>query len=299
MTRVSDTSESAMHAAPAPDNDAASWIECYKMQGCGNDFVLLDNRSLRLPREHMPRWAQNICQRTFGVGADGLIFLDNPNPDQQVDYVWHFYNADGSRAEMCGNGARCAAKLAWQLGMAPREHVLGTDAGPITAHVYPEDDLVKVQLTPYNDLRLTTSLESPEGSFEAHFVNTGVPHLVLFVPDINAIDVQAIGKKLRYHHVFAPLGTNVNFVQVVDKGNMLLRTYERGVEAETFACGTGAAASVLISSMIGHTEKNVLVRTSGGEGLRITIEDGKIFLTGKAVLVFTAKLFPQSLSLPG
>ncbi len=274
-----------------------SSIECSKMQGSGNDFVLLDNRSLRLPKDRMPVWAKSICRRAFGVGADGLIFLDIAAPGQSVDYVWHFFNADGSRAEMCGNGSRCAARLAWELGMAPRQHVLGTDAGPIKAHVLPEDDLVKVQLTPHRDVRLDLGLELQNTRWDAHFANTGVPHLVLFVPDVASIDVQELGRQFRFHPRFSPAGTNVNFVQVLDDTRLLLRTYERGVEGETLACGTGAAASALIASMLGRTGKNVLLRTSGQEELGITLEDQRIFLTGKAVPVFTARLFPRGLGL--
>jgi diaminopimelate epimerase len=272
-------------------------IECYKMQGSGNDFVLLDNRSLHLPQDRMPAWAKSICRRAFGIGADGLIFLDASKPGQNIDYIWHFFNADGSRAEMCGNGARCAAKLAWNLGLAPRQHILGTDAGPIRAHVLPEDDLVKVQLTPHRDVQIKLELALQNATWDTHFVNTGVPHLVVFVPDVASVDVQELGRQFRFHPRFAPAGTNVNFVQVLENTRLLLRTYERGVEGETLACGTGAAAAALIAWMLGRSGENVILRTSGQEELGITIEDGRIFLTGKAVLVFTARLFPQSLGL--
>lgn len=284
--------------APASSNrDPDTRVECFKMHGSGNDFVLIDNRFLHLSGQRMPAWAGIICHRSFGVGADGLIFLDAPPPGKGVDYVWHFFNADGSRAEMCGNGSRCAARLAWVLGMAPREHVLGTDAGPINAHVLPEDDLVKVQLTPYTDMRLHLDLELRHPVLEAHFVNTGVPHLVLLVPDISAIDVQGIGRAYRRHPGFAPAGTNVNFVQILDRNNLLLRTYERGVEGETLACGTGAAASALISLLLGLTGDNVLLKTSGRETLGIAVENERVFLTGKAVLVFTARLDAHALGL--
>lgn len=273
-------------------------IQCYKMHGSGNDFVLFDNTSLALPLESMPAWAREICHRGFGIGADGLIFLDQPDSDNPADYIWHFFNADGSRAEMCGNGSRCAARLAWQLGLAGPEHVLGTDAGPIKALVLPDAERVKVQLTPYHDVRLDLRLDLDGGVWDAHFVNTGVPHAVLFVPDVAGVDVQATGKAFRNHPRFAPTGANVNFVQVVDRNSLLLRTYERGVEGETLACGTGAAASALISFLRGLTTNNVMLRTTGNEELGIDIQNQDIFLTGQAVLVFTARLFPQSLGLP-
>ncbi len=285
------------------------WVECCKMQGSGNDFVVLDNRALQLAPDEMPAWARAVCRKAFGVGADGLIFLDTTPPGVGADYIWHFYNADGSRAEMCGNGSRCAARLAHELGLAGRTHVLGTDAGPIKAEVLPDLDLVKVQLTPHHDLRLdidltlepsfqeaSAQLESTP-SWEAHFVNTGVPHLVVFSPDVAALDVQDLGRRFRYHPRFAPSGTNVNFIQVQDRENLLLRTYERGVEGETYACGTGAAAAALIAHSLGRTGPEVNIRTSGGELLGITIDQGALFLTGKAVLVFTANLNLRSLGL--
>ncbi|WP_051822295.1 diaminopimelate epimerase [Desulfonatronum thiodismutans] len=285
------------------------WVECCKMQGSGNDFVILDNRALQLAPDEMPDWARAVCRKAFGVGADGLILLDTTPPGVDADYIWHFYNADGSRAEMCGNGSRCAARLAHALGLAERKHVLGTDAGPIKAEVLHDQDLVKVQLTPHHDLRLGLDLilepSVPDASdqiestpsWEAHFVNTGVPHLVVFSSDVAALDVQDLGCRFRNHPKFAPSGTNVNFVQVQDRESMLLRTYERGVEGETYACGTGAAASALIAHSLGRTEPEVNIRTSGGELLGIAIEQNALFLTGKAVLVFTANLNLRSLGL--
>ncbi|PTN38065.1 diaminopimelate epimerase [Desulfonatronum sp. SC1] len=285
------------------------WVECCKMQGSGNDFVVLDNRALQLAPDEMPDWAKAVCRKAFGVGADGLILLDTTPPGVDADYIWHFYNADGSRAEMCGNGSRCAARLAHELGLAERTHVLGTDAGPIKAEVLPDQDMVKVQLTPHHDLRLglnipleSSSLDASgqtatTSSWEAHFVNTGVPHLVVFSPDVAALDVQDLGRRFRNHPRFAPNGTNVNFIQVQDRDNLLLRTYERGVEGETYACGTGAAASALIAHSLGRTGPEVNIRTSGGELLGITIGQDAVFLTGNAVLVFMANLNLRSLGL--
>lgn len=290
-----------MHNQIMTNEAFGPWVECFKMQGSGNDFIIVDNRELRLVPVEMPNWARALCRRAFGVGADGLIFLDTAPDHPGVDYVWHFFNADGSRAEMCGNGSRCAAKLAVELGLAGRRHVLGTDAGPIKAEVLPDQDLVTVQLTPFHDLQpnlhLTFPNDSQESSWEAHFVNTGVPHLVIFSPDVNSLDVQDLGRRFRNHPRFAPGGTNVNFVQVMDRENLLLRTYERGVEDETFACGTGAAASALISQTLYKTGRTVQVRTSGQERLGITIDQNALFLTGQALLVFVAKLNLRSLGL--
>ena len=282
-------------------NAFGPWTDCAKMQGSGNDFAILDNRILQLVPAEMPKWARAVCRRAFGVGADGLIFLDAAPENVTADYIWHFYNADGSRAEMCGNGARCAARLAYELGLAGRRHVLGTDVGPIQAEVFPDQDLVKVQLTPHQDLRLGLALplteDSGETTWEAHFVNTGVPHLVIFTPGVDALDVFDLGRRLRNHPRFAPAGVNVNFVQVVDRQNLRLRTYERGVEEETLACGTGAAAASLVAQALNLTETSLRIRTSGREELGITIDRDAVFLTGQAILVFTASLNLRSLGL--
>ncbi|WP_126376964.1 diaminopimelate epimerase [Desulfovibrio ferrophilus] len=272
-------------------------VPFFKMHGSGNDFVLIDNRKLALPRAQMTLWAQRICRKAFGIGADGLIFLQNAPAGEQVDYIWHFYNADGSRAEMCGNGSRCAARLACEIGLADRNHVLGTDAGPIRAQVRPDSTLVKVQLTPPQDLLLGTSLTVDGVQYEVHFVNTGVPHAVIIVDDVSAIDVDKLGRAMRNHEHFAPAGTNVNFIQIRGNCKLLLRTYERGVEGETFACGTGAAASALVAHELGLVDESVELKTSGGEVLQIHLENGTLFLEGPAVKTYSGEMFIESLGL--
>jgi len=272
-------------------------IPFVKMQGSGNDFVVIDNRKWRVPVAAMADWAKAVCRRAFGVGADGLFFLENPPADRPgVDFIWHFYNADGSRAEMCGNGSRCAARLAHLLGMAPARHVIGTDAGPVHAQVL-EDGRVKVLLTPAKDARLNIALPAADKTYRAHFVNTGVPHTVLFVDDASKVDLANLGRAIRFHETFAPKGTNVNFAQVLGERSMLLRTYERGVEAETFACGTGASAAVYLSHKLGLTGPEVNVTTSGGEQLTITVEGADVFLAGAAVATFTGELLLESIGL--
>ncbi|ABB38595.1 diaminopimelate epimerase [Oleidesulfovibrio alaskensis G20] len=272
-------------------------VPFYKMQGCGNDFVFIDNRELKLPVALMEDWARKICRRSFSVGADGLVFLEEAPDIPGVDYRWHFYNADGSRAEMCGNASRCAALLAFRTGFAGAEHVLGTDAGPVRARVDVAAGMVKVELTPPKELSLNNVLRFGDETHEIHFVNTGVPHAVWLDADAAALDVRALGASLRYHERFAPAGTNANFVTVIDQHNILLRTYERGVEDETYACGTGAAAGAVITHALGLTGPQVTVRSSGGELLGISLEDGSVFLEGKALLVYTGEMQPESLGI--
>lgn len=269
----------------------------YKMQGCGNDFVVLDNRALRVPEADMARWAVALCRKAFGIGADGLILLDGAPASSGLDYRWHFYNADGSRAEMCGNGSRCAARLAHAIGLAPARHAFGTDAGTIQAEVFPDSGQVKVQLTAPRDLTLDIDLNVDADILRAHYVVLGVPHTVLFVEDVKNVDVRKLGHDIRYHGHFAPAGTNVNFVQVKDRSTMLLRTYERGVEDETYACGTGAASSLVVAAALGRTGQNARITTTGGEVLTVSLEDGQVFLQGAAEPTFRGEFFPRALGL--
>ena len=274
-------------------------VPFYKMQGCGNDFVIIDNRELGVPESAMADWAKAVCARAFGVYADGLFFLENTD-DPNLDYRWHFYNSDGSRAEMCGNASRCAGKLAHALGLAPAEHTFGTDAGPIKAKVLldgPDQGRVKVQLTPPRNTQTDIILTVDGQPVTAHFTDTGVPHTVVFLNDVTALDIMNLGPKIRYHEHFAPAGTNVNFAQIVDRNTMLLRTYERGVEAETYACGTGAAATQLLANTLGLTDEFANLTTSGNEVLTIFLEEGNVFLQGAAELTFKGDLYLKPLGL--
>lgn len=271
-------------------------VPFHKMQGCGNDFVIIDNRELAVPVEHMPEWAKRVCRKCFGVGADGLIFLESAPADSGVDFRWHFYNADGSRAEMCGNGARCASKLGNLLGIAPAKHVLGTDAGGVRCEVL-DDGQVRVRLTPPVDLMTGLELELDGQTLTSHFVNTGVPHAVIFSEDVSLLDVKLLGRAVRYHQTFNPKGTNANFVTVKDSANLLLRTYERGVEDETYACGTGACASAVIAHSLGLTGPEVNVTTTGGEVLGVSLEEGHVYLRGAAEVCFSGVFYLKALGL--
>jgi diaminopimelate epimerase len=268
----------------------------YKMQGSGNDFIVIDNRAKTISPKDMPRWAKTLCPHAFSIGADGIIFLELDNSGQATTR-WHFFNADGSRAEMCGNGSRCATLLAYRLGMAPARHLMLTDAGTVHAQVFPEAGEVDVQLTPARDMALNFTLDLDGQAVTTHFTNTGVPHAVIVTPDVKSLDVKGLGAKVRYHDHFAPAGTNANFIQVVSRGELLLRTYERGVESETYACGTGAAASVAVAHALGLCDPKAKVTTSGGEVLEISVHGSDIFLRGKAQLVYKGEFCPAALGL--
>lgn len=268
----------------------------YKMQGSGNDFIVIDNRDQRIAPAVMADWAKALCPHAFSIGADGLIFLET-NDSEEAQTKWHFYNADGSRAEMCGNGSRCATLLAYRLGMAATDHKMLTDAGAVHAQVFPDAGEVEVQLTPARDLALNTVLDVAGKQTTVHFANTGVPHAVVISENVKALDIKKLGAAVRYHDHFAPAGTNANFIQVLSRDHILLRTYERGVENETYACGTGAAASVAVAHALDLCDSKARVTTSGGEELQITVNGADIFLRGKALLVYEGVFSPAAMGL--
>jgi len=272
-------------------------VPFFKMQGCGNDFVIIDNRSLKLATDKMADWAVTICKRAFGIYADGLFFIDNAPEGSEADYMWHFFNSDGSRAEMCGNASRCMGKLAWMLGIAGKEHTFLTDVGPIKVQVMAEEDEVKVQLTEPHSIKTDITLDIDGREYTAHFADTGVPHAVVFLDDLKNIDIKKLGAAVRYHEAFAPAGTNANFAQIVDDETVNVRTYERGVEDETYACGTGVSAVQLLANKLGLTKEFSRLTTTGGETLTVYTEDNTVFLQGGAQLVFSGEMNLEALGL--
>lgn len=265
-------------------------VEFTKMNGAGNDFVLIDNRDERLKLS--PQEIVWLCNRQKGIGADGLILLENCKSGK-ADFTWQFYNSDGSQAEMCGNGARCFARFIQQLTHQEGCITFETISGVIRAEFV--GDRVRVNLTNPVGLELGISLKWKDKAGQVHFLNTGVPHTVHFVKDITSVPVQEWGSELRYHKHFSPKGTNVNFVQVMHDHTIRVRTYERGVEGETLACGTGVTASALISARVFNLQSPVTVQTQGGDLLQVGFQwDGTHFkevtLTGPAKVSFTGQI---------
>jgi diaminopimelate epimerase len=266
-------------------------LEFTKMNGAGNDFVLVDNRAqnIRLTPDQIMR----LCHRQRGVGADGVMLLI-PCGSGKADWSWEFYNSDGSVAEMCGNGARCFARFVQKLTGAKGKLTFETGAGIISAEFYGER--VTVSLTSPKDLKLEEKVNLSVGTQPVHSVNTGVPHAVLFVPDADQAMVQQLGRELRYHPHFAPKGTNVNFVQHLGACSIRVRTYERGVEGETLACGTGVTASALISARLHKFTSPVKVQVQGGDQLEVSFKQGSdgeftdVRLTGPADFVFGGEI---------
>ena len=269
-------------------------IDFYKMSGSGNDFILVDNRAKLIEAALAPELARNLCRRKVSVGADGLILIEN---DDEVDFRWNFFNADGSTAEMCGNGGRCVARLANILGICGPSLSFRTLAGIIRAEV--SGSRVKLQMTEPRDLRLDQELELNGQRFNSHFVNTGVPHTVFILDGPEMLAQQEVvgqGRKVRYHSQFAPAGTNVNFIAVLGEQALAIRTYERGVEDETLACGTGATAVALVGAAKGMVSPPVDVHTKSGETLTIYFDSDKllpeeVYMEGETTVVYQGRLW--------
>lgn len=261
-----------------------------KMNGAGNDFVLLDNRdgSLALEAAQIAR----VCDRHRGVGADGLLAVEPAA--NGADFRMRYYNADGGEAEMCGNGARCFARFAQRLLPEPRKTVsFETPAGVIRAECLGER--VRLTMSDPHSHRPPQSLDVNSRPLEVHFLNTGVPHVVVFVEDLESANVLGDGRAIRLHAAFAPKGTNANFAQPLERSLIALRTYERGVEGETLACGTGVCAAALLHHLRSGDPSPVRVRVRGGETLDVGFERAgttfqNVTLTGPADFVFDGQI---------
>jgi len=252
-----------------------------KMHGAGNDFIMVDDRPLMFPIDDQA-FIQQMASRRTGIGCDGIILMQ---PSESADIRMRFINPDGSEVSMCGNGARCVARFAKDVGCAPEEMTIETAAGTVRAEVL--DDLIQVHLTDPADIRmnLPTGLDWP-----VDFVNTGVPHAVVWVDDVRQIDILKFGKQLREHELFAPEGTNADFAVVEADGSLRMRTYERGVESETMACGTGAVAVAVLAAERGWVKLPVSVHCTGGFDLVIDSVPGRTTLTGGAETVFEGEM---------
>ncbi len=267
-------------------------IEFTKMAAAGNDFILLDNRGKKAERKigNLSKFAEVACERKHSIGADGLLLLES---SRKADVTMRIFNPDGSEVAMCGNGSRCIAYYAAKRGIAKNRLSIDTKAGILKARV--NKNIVRIEMMPPSDLKSRFSIDVYEETFEVDFVNTGVPHVVYFVEDLDRFDVKRFGKEIRYHKEFATEGTNANFVKVNDRHNITIRTYERGVEDETFACGTGAVASSIIASELHSVESPVKVKTSGGEVLTVYFkkergEYKEIFLEGDVKPVYEGRI---------
>lgn len=266
----------------------------YKMNGAGNDFIVIDNRDLSIKLD--AQTIEALCDRHRGIGADGLLAVEPPQ--HGADYRFRYYNADGGEAEMCGNGARCFGRFTAHLGDDIADRVtFETIAGTLAADMVGEN--VRIAMSEPNDLKLNTPTKVAGLNTAIHFVNTGVPHAVSYLPDadaLDALDVFTIGRAIRRHDDFAPAGTNANFATVLSPGHIRIRTYERGVEDETLACGTGMVACALIHHLLTDAPSPIKVDVAGGDTLEIGFEKSgpqsfsNVTLTGPADFVFEGEI---------
>ncbi|MBL7091818.1 MAG: diaminopimelate epimerase [Candidatus Omnitrophica bacterium] len=274
-------------------------IEFVKAEACGNDFIIIDRLQVRGCRGSTglqpAKLAKELCQRKLSVGADGLLLIE---ASKRADFKMRVFNPDGSEVDMCGNGSRCAALYAHQKKPAcGGKMVIETRAGDLQAEV--KQDKVKIKLSRPKDLRLKFDLDIDGQTQNVSYINTGVPHIVCFAQDLDNFNVEEAGRAIRYHPEFQPGGTNADFVQVLDEGHIRVRTYERGVEQETLACGTGCVAAGIITAY--QTEKpqkvhKIKVDTRGGEALNVYFNIEKdiideVFLEGQAKIVYRGGLY--------
>ena len=266
-------------------------LQFYKMSASGNDFIVIDNRERIVERlfPDVTELVAKACRRRLSVGADGLILIEK---SEGADFAWRFYNADGSEADMCGNGGRCAARFAFENGIAGKKLTFKTLAGIMKAEIM--ENHVKLQLTTPVDVKLDYAVILENNELFVSSVNTGVPHVILLTDDVERAPVEELGRALRYHKAFSPQGTNVDFVEIVDKQNAKVRTYERGVEGETLACGTGAVAAAVILNRKKMAGNDVRLLTRGGETLRVSVGD-EVYLEGDARIIYIGRLLKEAL----
>ena len=267
-------------------------VRFWKLEGAGNDFLGFDGRSkaFRLSRAEIARF----CDRRRGVGADGVLVVEKPR-SPKADFRMRYYNSDGGEAEMCGNGARCFALLARAVTARTGKSLrVETRAGLVVLEICGKD--VRVSMTEPGLPRLGRKIVAAGRKVTLDSINTGVPHAVEFVRSLSSVDVLRSGRAIRTHSAFAPAGTNVNFVQIGKGGRIEVRTYERGVEGETLACGTGVVASSILSSLRLGIRPPIRVRTRGGDLLTVDFEleagrARKVTLQGPARIVYTGVLY--------
>ncbi len=248
----------------------------YKYQGTGNDFVIIDNRQNSFDKKNT-KLISHLCDRRFGIGADGLILLENHS---NLDFKMVYFNADGNESSMCGNGGRCITAFANFLGIIDNNSAFEAIDGLHKSVI--EDDLIKLQMQ---------DVEHIQDYDKYVFLDTGSPHYVKLSREIDRLDVKLEGAKIRYNQQYKKEGTNVNFVEKVNNEIFAIRTYERGVEDETLSCGTGVTAAAIAMNYIGETEENLITLKTKGGDLRVSFEKlddsyVNIWLIGPAIQVY-------------
>jgi len=266
-----------------------------KAVATGNDFIIIESKILGSNAQvssvkYLSGLAKRLCDRKMSIGADGILIIES---SEKADFRMRIFNPDGSEAEMCGNGSRCAALYASVKNITKPSMTIETLAGILNAQV--KGDVVKVKLTDPIDIKVNLCLMINKCPYKVSFLNTGVPHTIHFVDDLDKVDVKNLGSHIRHHGEFSPEGTNADFVKIAGRQKIRIRTYERGVEDETLACGTGAVASALISAEVEKMASPVEVETRGGESVKVYFEMiggnfKNVYLEGRANLVFNGEI---------
>ena len=279
-------------------------IQFTKMSGSGNDFLLIDNRHGSVAPADAPALARSVCRHRLSVGADGLVLLSTPAAAHNgSSYDWRYVNADGSDGEMCGNGAMCAARFAHRIGLAPSHHHFTTPSGPVEAWVDEQSPAVSIAIADPGPVETAVTVQIDGRELECIRIVVGVPHVVIVAADADRFadpeSFAAIGRELRHHPAFAPAGINMNVVSRKAVDTWRMRTYERGVEAETLACGTGAVASAIVLGHLGEAQNPTTIVTSSGKNLRVEYtlngtSASNIRLTGHAAFIYDAELLPDA-----
>lgn len=279
-------------------------MEFTKIQGTGNDFIIINNMKLKLPLNKMPSIAAKLCKRKVSLGADGFMVVDFPESD--ADFKMRFYNSDGSIGEMCGNGARCIARYAYYNNIAGKEMKFETGAGVVSAEII-EGRLVKVQLNNPEKVILDSDVENDGKKYECSYIelgNPGLPHAVVNYPGLKNTEesqIFDIGRKIRFYKDF-PKGANVNFFDILDDTTAIVKTYERGVEDFTLACGTGSGSTAVALVLKEYLKGNkVKIVVPGGELFieveRIEEKVEKLYLIGDTNIIAIGKIFDEDLGL--
>jgi diaminopimelate epimerase len=284
---------------------AGNSIRFTKMSGSGNDFIVIDDRAGRLHDVDVSAMTRSISRHRLSVGADGVVLISEPPAgDSTLAYAWRYINADGTDGEMCGNGAMCAARFAVRSGIAESHHRFLTESGAVEAWVDAESGVVTIAIADPGPVEAPVSVTVLDRNLECTRIMVGVPHVVIVADDADAFadaeSFHAIGRALRLHPVFAPAGTNANVVSRIDDCTWRMRTYERGVEAETLACGTGAVASAIVLGAKRMAPNPVQIRTSSGRDLSVSYETSgrgtsDVRLSGHAAVIYDGVLGPDAI----
>ncbi|TXG80409.1 MAG: diaminopimelate epimerase [Thermomicrobiales bacterium] len=279
-------------------------IDFMKLHGSGNDFVVIDNRAAVVPECDLHRFSELVTRRATSIGADGVVLIE-PASEPDTDFRWRYFNADGSEGEMCGNGAMCGARFAALIGAADSEMAFSTMSGIVRARVDADSGQVELAMPDTGPVEPPRTVEAGETEYVLFPIQVGVPHAVLYVEDADAFgsrgDLERIGSHIRRSDAFMPAGTNVNVVSRLDGGRLRMRTYERGVEAETLACGTGAVASAVVSAAQGMVLSPVEIITSSGMPLVASFDLGEngartVALRGQTRIVMSGEIRPDALA---